>query len=272
MNAPTTPRPPTASRSVGQFTAKGRPSCSCTGLMGDGQTDWRALAPHLTGRFTCHQPSMRGRGLSGAHPDLDFGRMVNDIIAYVDSIGQATGLVGWSLGADLALTVAAQSDRVGSVAAVEMGMPHLMGEEERAAFSNAVARTAELAAENRLTDAVRAFAGALLTDEEVAMADDAGYVEAAGRYVLNFFQQQMEYHGPTAADPSVLGAISDPVLLLSGSRTKPYATASARYVADHVPNARMQEIPGAGHAAPLTHPEALAEALTDFLSPAQLPN
>jgi len=42
-------------------------------------------------------------------------------------------------------------------------------------------------------------------------------------------------------------------------------------VTDRVPNARRQEIPGAGHAAPLTHPEALAEALTEFFSPAQQP-
>ncbi|MBA3890627.1 MAG: hypothetical protein H0X64_08850 [Gemmatimonadaceae bacterium] len=48
-------------------------------------------------------------------------------------------------------------------------------------------------------------------------------------------------------------------------------TTSVRHVADHVPNARMQEIPGAGHAAPLTHPEALAEALYEFFSPAQQP-
>jgi pimeloyl-ACP methyl ester carboxylesterase len=43
----------------------------------------------------------------------------------------------------------------------------------------------------------------------------------------------------------------------------------AQYVVDHVPHARMQEIPGAGHAAPLTHPEVLAAALTEFFSPAQ---
>ena len=60
-------------------------------------------------------------------------------------------------------------------------------------------------------------------------------------------------------------------LVLLGSDTKPFFTASARYVADHVPNARVHEIPGAGHAAPLTHPEALAEALTEFFSPAQQP-
>jgi pimeloyl-ACP methyl ester carboxylesterase len=67
----------------------------------------------------------------------------------------------------------------------------------------------------------------------------------------------------------VLGAISARVLVLHGSDTKPYATRSARYVADRVPNARIQEIPGAGHATPLTHPEALAEAFTEFFSPAQ---
>jgi pimeloyl-ACP methyl ester carboxylesterase len=37
----------------------------------------------------------------------------------------------------------------------------------------------------------------------------------------------------------------------------------------YVPDARIQVIPGAGHAAPLTHPEALAEALTEFFAPAQ---
>ena len=56
------------------------------------------------------------------------------------------------------------------------------------------------------------------------------------------------------------------VLVLHGADTKRFLTASARYVADHVPNARVHEIPGAGHAAPLTHPEALAEALTEFFA------
>ena len=102
------------------------------------------------------------------------------------------------------------------------------------------------------------------------MAEDAGYFEAAGRYVpnlLNLLQQWGEYEGPTPDDPAVLGAISAPVLVLHGADTKPFLTASARYVADRVPNARVHEIPGAGHAAPLTHPEALAEALTEFFAP-----
>jgi pimeloyl-ACP methyl ester carboxylesterase len=76
------------------------------GIMGDGDLDWRALLPHVTGRFACHLPSWRGRGLSGDHPDRSFGRLVDDVRAYVDSISEPTGLVGWSAGANLALVAA----------------------------------------------------------------------------------------------------------------------------------------------------------------------
>ena len=257
----------------GTVHGQGSPIVFLQGAVGDGDIDWNRVVEHLTGRFTCHLPSYRGRGLSGDHPDLSLGRRVDDVLAYVDSIGEPTGLVGWSGGGYLAVAVAAaQSDAVTAVAAFEPGMLGLMDEQEQAAVGDTVARTGELAAEGRLTDAVRAFARFPFNDEEVAVAEDAGYFEAAGRYVpklLNLLQQEMEYEGPTPEDPAVLGAISAPVLLLLGSDTKPFFITSARYVVDHVPNARIREIPGAGHAAPLTHPEALAEALTEFFSPAQ---
>jgi pimeloyl-ACP methyl ester carboxylesterase len=149
-----------------------------------------------------------------------------------------------------------------------------MDEQERAAFGAAGARLGELAAEGRLTAAARAFAAWPFNDEELALAEDAGYFEAAARYVpnlLNLLQQWGGYEGPTPDDPAVLGAISAPVLVLHGAATKPFLTVSARYVADHAPNARVHEIPGAGHAAPLTHPEALAEALTEFFAHVRQP-
>ena len=65
---------------------QGPPLVFVHGMVADGDTDWQALLPHLTGRFTCYLPSYRGRGLSGDHPDLSPGRMVDDILAYVDSI------------------------------------------------------------------------------------------------------------------------------------------------------------------------------------------
>ncbi|MDF2742074.1 MAG: carC [Actinomycetia bacterium] len=250
---------------------EGPPLVFLQGAVGDGDIDWDRLVGHLTGRFTCHLPSMRGRGLSGDHPDLSPGRQADDILTYLDSIGEPTGLVGWSGGANLALAVAAQSDGVHAVAPFEPVMPSVMDGQVQAALGDALARTGELAAEGRLTAAVRAFLGWPFYDEEIAVAEDAGYVEAAGRYVpnlLNLLQQVME-HGDPAADPAVLGAISAPVAVLLGSDTKPFFTASARHVVDHVPNARVHEIRGVGHAAPLIHPEALAKALIEFFAPAQ---
>lgn len=252
---------------------QGPPFVFLHGAFGDGDLDWNRVVEHLTDRFTCHLWSLRGRGLSGDHPDLSPDRQAEDILAYIDSIGEPVGLVGWSGGATMALAVAAQSDAVHAVAAYEPGAHSLMDEQEQAVAGDAVARMGELANEGNLTAAMRAFAGYPFTDEDIAIAEDAGYFEATGRYVpnlLNLLQQFME-HGNPADDPAVLDAVSTPVLVLVGSETKPMFTASTRHVADHVPNARMHQIPGAGHAAPLTHPEALAEALTEFFSPTQQP-
>ena len=257
----------------GTVHGQGPPLVFVHGMMADGDIDWQALLPHLTGRFTCNLPSYRGRGLSGDHPDLSPGRMVDDIVAYVDSIEAPTGLVGWSSGAYLAVTVAAaRSEAVDAVAPFEPGVLSLMDGQEQATFGTAAARMGELAAAGKLAAAARAFAGWPFNDEEIAMAEDAGYFEAAGRYVpnlLSLLQQWGEYEGPTPDDPAVLAAISAPVLVLHGADTKPFLSASARFVADRVPNARVHEIPGAGHTAPLTHPEALAEALAEFFAQAQ---
>ena len=153
--------------------------------------------------------------------------------------------------------------------------PGVWPEQQRAAVGDTVARVGELAAAGKLTHAARAWAEFVFHDGEVAALESAGYLEATGRYVpvlLNDIQQGSQPGGPTAADPEILGRISAPVLVLHGPDTvNPLFTACARHVADHAPNARVHEIPGAGHAAPLTHPEALAEALTEFFSPAQQP-
>lgn len=252
---------------------QGPPVVFLQGIIGDGDLDWQALLPHLTDRFTCHLPSMRGRSLSGDHPDLGFDRQVEDVLAYIDSIGGPIRLVGWSGGGAVALAVAAGSDVVDSVAPIEPGMLSLADEQEKAVLGSAVARMGELAADGDLAAAARAFAGWPFNDEEVAVADAAGYFEAAGRYVpnlLNLLQQLMQ-EGPTVDDPAVLGAITAPVLVLHGSDTRPFFRASAQHVADHVHGARVQQIPGAAHAAPLTHAEALANALTEFFAPAPQP-
>jgi pimeloyl-ACP methyl ester carboxylesterase len=253
----------------GTVHGEGPPLVFLQGVIGDGDIDWGATAGHLTDRFTCHLPSLRGRALSDDHPDLSTPRVVEDCLTYVESLGQRAGLVGWSGGGTWALAVAAQSDAVAAVAPFEPGMLSLADERTQAVIGNAVARTAELAAQGNLSDAARAFAGFPFHDEEIAVAEEAGYFEAARRYVpnmLNLLQQAMTGEPPVTDDPAALGAIKAPVAVLLGSDTKPFFTISARYVVDHVASARVHEIPRVGHAAPLTHPEALAKVLTEFFT------
>lgn len=254
----------------GTVHGQGPPLVFWHGAYGDGDLDWRALLPYLTDRFTCYLPSWRGRGRSDEHPDLSYGRRVGDVVDYVDGLGEPTGLVAWSGGANPALAAAARTASVNALALFEPTMGAVMSEQERAGFGGAVARMAELAAEGRWADAMRAAADWPFNDDEIAAADDAGYFEAAGRYapnLLSVFQQLATWDGPTADDPAVLAAISAPVLVVHGADTKPFWVRGAHHVADHVSEARIHVVSGAGHAAPLTHPEVLAEALTEFFTP-----
>jgi pimeloyl-ACP methyl ester carboxylesterase len=247
------------------------------GAMGDGDLEWQGLLPHLTDRFTCHLPSWRGRGLSEDHPDVSIGRRLDDVLAYVDSIGVVTGLVGLFGGAWFALAAAkARPESVTGVACIGTAVFRLMDEREQAALGDSVARMGQLGGEGSLTDAMRVFAGSFLHDWEIAVAEDTGYLEAGGRYAPNLikvFQQLTEYDGPDPDDPAVGATIAAPVLVVHGSESKPFWKSffirSARHVADHAPNATMHEIPGAGIIAPLTHPEVLAEVLAEFFSPMQ---
>lgn len=240
------------------------------GAIGDGELDWRAVATHLHGRYTCHLPSWRGRGLSGEHSDLSPGRRIDDVLTYVDSIGEAPGLVGWSAGAYLALAATVECEAISSVAVVEPVMGSAMDDQDRAALGGTLARMDELAADGRLTEAMRAFAEFVFHTGEIARLEDASYFEAAGKYapnLLRLHQEMANSQGPVVDDPAALATISASVLVLHGSDTKPFFTRGARLVAGFVPNARAHEITGAGHAAPLTHSTALADALVGFFSP-----
>jgi pimeloyl-ACP methyl ester carboxylesterase len=259
----------------GAVHGQGPPLVLIHGSQGDGDLDWQALLPHLTGRFACYLPSRRGRGRTGDHPDHRIARMVDDIVAYVDSIEGSPGLLGWSAGATLTLAAAAElTDAVSAVAVYEPPLAPLMDEQQRAARAITVSRMGELAAEGRSTDAARTWADLVFNDEETVALESAGYLEAVGRYVpvlLDDIEQAMRFGGPDPADSAILDRISAPMLVLHGPGTRPFFTAAVEHVSDHVSTVRKQQISGAAHAAPLTHPEALAEALTTFFSSAQRP-
>jgi pimeloyl-ACP methyl ester carboxylesterase len=56
-------------RIAGRVDGHGPPLVLVHGAVADGESEFGALVPLLTDRFTCYRPSTRGRGYSDDHPD-----------------------------------------------------------------------------------------------------------------------------------------------------------------------------------------------------------
>jgi pimeloyl-ACP methyl ester carboxylesterase len=259
---------------VGRVRGQGPPLVLVHGARGDGEVAYEALVPHLTDRFTCYLPSTRGRGLSGDNPDHSVHRLVQDVTAFIDTIGGPVYLVGWS-GIEPPLGAAAHSGAVAALALFEGYVPRVAQEGDLASLRATIERTAAAAADGRLADAARAFAPFVLTDEELADTDD-DFFERWGRSIvamLRYFQQNVPSEGPRPYDPEELAKISAPVVALWSRETTKgtWVSKSAQYLAQHVADGHVRELQGAGHFAPVLAPESIAEELISFFGSVRQP-
>jgi pimeloyl-ACP methyl ester carboxylesterase len=253
---------------AGRVRGQGPPLVLVHGGLEDGDLCWASLVPFLSERCTCYLPSTRGRGLSGDHHDLSPERLVEDVTAFTESIGEPVGLVGESSGGALALGAASRTAVVSAVAVYEPLVFDVFGEEDAVRFEHTVARVSDAAANDQLTDAARMFAEPLCNDDELAAVTASGYFEASGRYmpvVLQEIQHAAHSQAYSPTDPSVLRHITVPVLILHGSRTAlTLFTDGVRHVAGHVVDAQIRQITGAGHWGPELQPEPIADELIRF--------
>jgi pimeloyl-ACP methyl ester carboxylesterase len=56
-----------------------------------------------------------------------------------------------------------------------------------------------------------------------------------------------------------------PTLVINGGSDSVVSTEKARAMADRIPDARLIEIPGSGHAPPLEQPQLVSDALVEFV-------
>ena len=252
---------------VGRVRGQGQPLVLVHGGWGDGEVAYEALVPHLADRFTCYTPSTRGRGPSGDNPDHAVHHLVEDVVAFIDTIGEPVCLVGWS-GIEPPLGAAAQSSAVAAMALFEGYVPTVAEPDDLAALGAALDRAAAAAADGRLADAARAFAPYVITGTELGALDE-NFFERWGRSIpamFQYFQQNMSAEGPKAYDADQLARISVPVLALWGTETThpPFVSKSAQHLARHAAAGHVREIAGVGHFAPLIAPDLLAKELASF--------
>jgi len=65
----------------------------------------------------------------------------------------------------------------------------------------------------------------------------------------------------------VLGQIRNPTLVMAGALDQTTPPALARELANGIPGAKFQEIPGCGHCPQIENPRAFIDAVNDFLPP-----
>ena len=246
------------------------------GGIGDGESAWAAMLPHLADRFTCYLPSTRGRGLSADDPDHSPPRLEDDVAAFVDSIGEPVYVVGWSGSGAWVLGAAARCDAVAAVAVYEPTLILMMGDDELAEALGTIQQVGAAAADGHLTDAVHTFASWICTEQERAALAQTNFDEVWAMRVpamLRFVQQDGSYEGPRSTDPEILARITVPVLVLTGQQTRlqPFFSAAAEFIAQHVADSQVWELPGAGHFAPLLAPESVADELITFFESAWQP-
>ena len=261
---------PDGTEIAGRVHGQGPPLVFFHGGLTDGEYAWAGMLPHLTDRFTCYLPSMRGTGLSADHTDQRPERHMEDLAAFINSIGEPVGLFGHSTGGTYGFGAVQKGANVGAVATYEPAVFEFWKEGEDAEhFQKAVGNMAQAAGESRLTDGAREFLSVFANDNEVSVMEDEGHFDHAGQYVpklLQIFEQAPETEAPNPNDPSELSRVTIPVLLLYGSESTTAQTESVYWLDEQLPDSQVLELPDLGHMAPELGSKAVAEAIAGFFT------
>jgi pimeloyl-ACP methyl ester carboxylesterase len=238
---------------------------------GDSELSWRHVVPFLSEQCTCYLLETRGRGESADHSDHSPDRLVEDVLAFAESLDETIGLVGW--GSALWARVAARDDApLFAVAAYEPGAGEVMRKETGESMGEVFNGVGELVGEGRLVDAARAFiegSDAIYSEEDLATGAPAEFWEAAAARLPLFLQESKQAAAsgqPGATSPPELGKITAPVLLLQGDCSSQWFGDSVKHVAEHVGHGTVRRVPGAAHFGPHTHPRAVAEEMGRFFT------
>lgn len=226
-----------------------------------------AAAELLAGEFLVIDYDRRGRGESGDTPPYAVEREFDDLAAIIDQAGggRPATVFGWSSGANLALNAAQAGVPIARLALFE---PNAVVDDSRPPLpADYVERLEAAIAAGRPGDAVALFmtAAVLAPDEMVAeMRQDPEVwsgLEALAPTIAYDGRNVRAAMSGTPLPAGLWDRVGVPVLVLNGRDTWPFLATAAQAIAEHLPTATHQAVPGSDHT---TAPDVLAAALRAF--------
>lgn len=228
------------------------------------RTTTRPLAEQLADRFTVHAYDRRGRGDSPEVAPYAVVRELEDLAAVVRHAGGTPSLYGHSSGAILALRAVAEGLPVARLVAFE---PPWSVDADDATAERAAElgrRLDALAAAGRSDELVATFVGTAFDMPPEAVAATR---QSPGWAWMTSFASSVRHDAAVAGDQRIpadaLAAITVPTLVMAGGESETWARATASAVADAVPGARLDVVPGQDHR--VDH-AVLAPLLASFLT------
>lgn len=225
----------------------------------DGATSYRGVNPTnaevgqlLADEFRVYAYDRRGRGESTDTAPYAVQREIEDLAALMAEAGAPAVVFGWSSGAVLALDAAEAGLPISRLALFEP--PFVVGNGRPPAPADYVQRLDDCVAGGRPGDAVELF-----------MTAAAGLpADAVAGLRQSPFWPTMEAVAPTIAyDGRIMGttmsgaplprdrwaAVTVPTLVMYGNGTEPWLITAAHALADLLPAASLQAVPGQQHSA-----------------------
>jgi 3-oxoadipate enol-lactonase len=225
---------------------------------------WDPQVPALADRFTVVRFDLRGFGRSTLPPTPY--RCHEDIRRIVDALElDRPHLVGLSMGARFAIDYAiAYPDALRSLTVVAGG---LSGDETEDSDFMARFTVVMAAAERGDLDEARRLAldFPTMAPAMAIPAVRARLEEIVSDYSWQSFREPDPWQDAERPAVDHLGEIAAPTLILIGDLDAPDNHRQARLLANGIPDARLVEIPGAGHMLSMEKPAEFNRALLDFL-------
>ncbi|HCT75152.1 MAG TPA: alpha/beta hydrolase [Micromonosporaceae bacterium] len=217
------------------------------------------LAALLQEDFTVFSYDRRGRGDSGDTAPYAVAREIEDLQAVIDAAGGSAYAFGVSSGGILAFEAAAQGASITKLAIVE---PPYNADESRPPIPNLAKEYTQLCAEGRRGDAVALF----MTKAVGQPPEEAEQARQTPMWPwLEGMAHTLAYDAEVVGDAQVpterAATTTVPTLLLESTGSPKWLRSAAQAMAQSLPNAEHQSLPGQFHQ---PDPEPMAASLKLF--------